>query len=73
MCHVSKSRFGPGVLVSTPLTNFKKALEMLEKHNGRDYHKMAVVTMDNFVSVMCGQQDSVSVQLRCRTGTCCEK
>lgn len=36
---------------------------MLEKHLGRHYHKMAVATMDNFVSVMSGQQESVSVQL----------
>ena len=57
----SKSRPSPGVLVGTPLSNFRKALQMLEKHNGRDYHKMEVVTIDNFacVYVMSGQQDSV--------------
>ena len=59
----SKSRPGTRVLVSTPLTNFRKALEMLEKHSGRDYHKMVVITMDNFASDMSGQQESVSVQL----------
>ena len=63
MRHVFKSRPGTEVLVSTPLTNFRKALEMLEKHSGRDYHKMAVVTMGSFASVMTGQQESVSVQL----------
>ena len=51
---------GPGVLVSTALTHFRKALETLEKHAGRDYHKEAVAAMDD---VMSGQQKSVSVQL----------
>ena len=54
---------GPGVLVSTPLTNFKKALEALGKHIGREYHKEAVTVMDNFMSVMSGQTERVLVQL----------
>ena len=56
-------RADPGVLVSSPLLNFKKALEILEKHMSRDYHKLAVVKMDTFVKVMSGSQDSISVQL----------
>lgn len=27
-----------GVLVSCPLTNFRKALETLDQHSGKDYH-----------------------------------
>ena len=56
-------RADPGVLVSSPLLNFKKALEILEKHMGKDYHKEAVVKMDTFVRVMSGSQDNISVQL----------
>ena len=56
-------RADPEVLVSSPLLNFKKALEILEKHIGRDYHKLAVVKMDTFMKVMSGSQDSISVQL----------
>ena len=54
---------GPGVLVSSPLLNFRKALEILEKHMGKDYHKLAVVKLETFVKVMSGSQDSISVQL----------
>ena len=53
----------PGVLVSSPLINFKKALETLEKHTGKVYHKEAVATMDAFLKVMTSQQESISVQL----------
>ena len=56
-------RADPGVPVSSPLLNFKMALEILEKHMGRDYHKLAVVKMDTFTKVMSGSQDSISVQL----------
>ena len=53
----------PGVLVTNPLTNFRKALETLEKHNAKDYHKEALVKMDSFFKVMTGQQSSICVQL----------
>ena len=46
------SRADPGVLVSSPLINFKRALETLEKHTGKVYHKEAIATMDNFLKVI---------------------
>ena len=56
-------RADPGVLVSNPLTNFRKALELLDKHGGKEYHKVALVKMDAFLKVMTGQQQSICVQL----------
>ena len=47
-----------GVLVSSPLVNFKEALELLNKHLEKSYHKTAVVKMDAFIGVMSGQQAS---------------
>lgn len=52
-----------GVLVSNPLVNFKKALELLNKHLKKSYHKTAVVKMDAFVRVMSGQPANIRVQL----------
>ena len=49
----------PGVLVKSPLTKFKNALELLNKHSDRSYHKTAVVRMDEFVKVMNGKQQSI--------------
>ena len=60
---VKSLRADPGVLVTNPMTNLKKALETLQKHNGKDYHMEAVAAMDTFMMVMSGQQKSVSVQL----------
>ena len=56
-------RSDPGVLVKSPLTKFKNALEMLNKHLEKSYHKTAVVKMDEFVKVMTGQQQSIGVRL----------
>ena len=53
----------PGILVNNPLTNFKKALEILERHCTKLYHKDALVKMDGFVSVMTGKQSSICAQL----------
>ena len=53
----------PGVLVSSPLVNFKKALELLNKHLEKSYHKTAVVKMDAFIRVMSGQQANIRVHL----------
>ena len=33
----------PGVLVTNPMKNFRKALETLDKHNAKDYHKQTVI------------------------------
>ena len=32
-------RSDPGVLVKTPLTKFKKALELFDKHQAKSYHR----------------------------------
>ena len=54
---------GPGVLVSRPLTAFTKALEVLNKHMGKQYHKDAVLRSDKFLKVMTHQQTDVRSQL----------
>ena len=46
----------PGVLVTHPLTNFKKALEMLRKYTDKEHHKVAVVWAEEFQKSMSGQQ-----------------
>ena len=51
------------MLVKNPLTNFKKALESLNKHADKVYHKAAVVRMDDFLKVMKGQQSSIQVRV----------
>ena len=56
-------RSDPGVLVRTPLTKFKNALELLDKHLKKSYHKTAVVKLDEFMKVMTGQQQSIQVRL----------
>ena len=43
--HSSSFRSDPGILVNTPLTDFKRTLE-------RVYHKTATVKMDAFIKVM---------------------
>ena len=59
-------RSDPGILVSGPLVFFK-ALELLDKHMEKSYHKTAVVKMDAFVKVMTGQQPSIRMQLNSAT------
>ena len=64
MFYASKNfRAQAGVLVSYAFTNFKHAIEILKKHEQKDYHKEAVVKMESFMKVMSGQQDSISVQI----------
>ena len=53
----------PTVLVSNLLVNFKKALEIMDKHERKDYHKDAVVKMETFVKLISSKEDSISVQL----------
>ena len=53
----------PGVLVTKPLKNFQKALEILNKHEGKQFHKSSVVQMDEFVKVMTNQQPSIRTRL----------
>ena len=56
-------RSDPGVLVQRPLTNFTKALELLDKHTAKSYHKAAIVRYDDFVKVMRGQQPNIRQRL----------
>ena len=68
MCIVLFARCGyhgsePGILVQCPLTHFGKALEIMHKHSEKEYHKLAVVRSDEFVSVTSGRQSSIQCQL----------
>ena len=53
----------PGILVSKPLTNFKKALEILRKHIEKDHHQASIVRLDEFIKVMSNQQPSITSAL----------
>ena len=53
----------PGVLVSCPLTAFKKALEMLRKHADKEHHKSANVRADEFKRTMSSQQPRIQGKL----------
>ena len=53
----------PGVLVSSPLTAFKKVLETLRKHADKEHHKSAIVRADEFKRTMSGQQPSIQQRL----------
>ena len=52
-----------GTLVSRPLINLSKALEILCKHKEKKYHLTAITKCDDFLSVMQGQQPSISQHL----------
>ena len=56
-------RSSPGVLVSRPLTVFKKALEMLRKHTDKDHHKTAIVRAEEFKRSMSSQQPNIQQRL----------
>ena len=43
------------MLVKHPLTQFSKALELLEKLTAKEYQKIAVVRAEKFLQVMKGQ------------------
>ena len=45
------------------LTNFQKALEILNLHADKVYHKTAVVTFEDFVKVMTNVQPSIRHRL----------
>ena len=56
-------RSDPGVLVTKPLTNFQKALEILKKHSEKQFHRSAVSQMEEFLKVMRNEQPSIRRQL----------
>lgn len=53
----------PGVLVTKPLTNFQKALEILSKHHNKQFHRSSVVQMEEFLKVMKKEQPSIRTHL----------
>ena len=58
--HSYTFRSDPGVLVKTPLTDFKRALEKLDYHSDRSYH---LLKLDEFTKVMSGRQLNIQSQL----------
>ncbi len=52
-----------GTLVSRPLINLSKALEILGKHKEKKYHLVALTKCDEFLRVMKGQQPSIAQRL----------
>ena len=53
----------PGILVSRPLTNFKKARETLTKHADKEYHHTTIVRAEEFKSSVSGQQLDIHQRL----------
>ena len=51
----TSSRADPGILVKSPMTDFKHAIETFNKHSDKKYHRDAIIVMDNFVKSMSGQ------------------
>ena len=49
-------RSDPRVLATKPLTNFQKALEILNKHDNTKFHRSSVVQMEEFLEVMKNEQ-----------------
>ena len=52
-------RSDPRVLVMKPLTNFQKALAILNKHDNKEFHRSPVVQMEEFLKVMKNEQPSI--------------
>ena len=59
----SKDNSELGVLVSRPLTNFRKALDEIKDHDTRPTHRVAVTKADDFLRVMRGEQQPVTQQI----------
>ena len=53
----------PGVLVSRPLKDFKKALEKLQKHPKTEHHKAAVASATEFQRSLSNQQADIQQRL----------
>ena len=52
----------PGVLVSQPLTNFKKALEKIDGHRKKEYHSTAITRANEFQRIQEGKKLDLSVK-----------
>ena len=59
----SDFRATPGVLVTTPFTNFQETLEILGRHAEKIFHKTATVAFENFIKVMTNKQPSIHHRL----------
>ena len=51
-----------GIVISRPLTNFKKAADELKTHNKKARHLDCVTSADLFLKVMSGKQPPVHQQ-----------
>ena len=49
-----------GVLVSSALTNFNKATDILKEHHRKEYHIAASVKAENFIKIMQKPQKAIS-------------
>ncbi len=56
-------RVAKSALVSKPLVNFRKAIELLREHAQREYHKVAVLSLEAFRSVFSQAQPSIVRQI----------
>lgn len=56
-------RSDPGVLGTKPLTNFQKAIEIMNKHDNKLFHRSSMIKMDNFLKVMTNEQPSIRRRL----------
>lgn len=59
----TSQRADPGVLVRKPVINFRKALELLQLHADKGYHKTAVLSIETFQKVMINAQPSIAHQI----------
>ena len=69
---IGSSNIDLGVLVSRPLTNFKKATDELKAHDEKASHLDAVSSADLFLKVMSGKQPLVHQQTNFALANCLE-
>ncbi len=50
----------PGILVTRPLKNFKKAMDSLRKHSSKEHHQSSIVRREDFLKVMSNQQPAIT-------------
>jgi hypothetical protein len=56
-------RSDPGVLVTRSLTSFQKALEILHKHDKKQFHRSSVVQIEEFLKGITNEQPSIRRRL----------
>ncbi|XP_044170439.1 zinc finger MYM-type protein 1-like [Acropora millepora] len=62
-----------GVLVSSALTNFNKATDILKEHHRKEYHIAASVKAENFIKIMQKPQKAISSIIDTQRSTLIEK